>query len=90
MALISTGGLYQLTAQYSAKAKEADEVNENRLDAGFGLGQNAGGQTDWILKSYTFVTTYETAYIRLRALMGGTVGTAEGDAWFDAVTIRKL
>jgi hypothetical protein len=77
-----------VAAQYDAQAEESDEVNENRLDSGFGLGESVGGQTDWVFKSYTFATGGETAYVRLRAMMGGPVGTARGEMWLDQVAIR--
>jgi hypothetical protein len=78
-----------VAAQYNAQAKESDEINEHRIDSGFTLGESVGGQTDWAFKSYTFTTDAETKYVRLRAFMGGPVGTAKGRFWLDQVSIQK-
>ena len=78
-----------ITAQYNAQAQESDSVNENRLDPGFALGTSVGDNTDWTLQSYTFTSLPGTAYVRLRAVMGGPVGTAQGSAWFEQVQLSK-
>jgi uncharacterized repeat protein (TIGR01451 family) len=76
-----------VAAQYNTQSQEDDEINENRLDSGFGLGRNATLHQDWTFESYVFTTGPETAYIRLRALIGGPVGTARGEIWLDQVTV---
>jgi hypothetical protein len=76
-------------SQHSSEALEADDVNINRLDAGNDLGQSVGGTTGWAFMSYTFTTRSDTAFVRLRATMGGQVGTVRGSFWLDGVTIRQ-
>ena len=77
-----------IAAQYYSFAKEEDEVNQNRIDSGFNLGENVGGTTDWTKKSYTFKTTSQTSFVRLRAVMGN--GRVKGEVWFDGVKIEKV
>jgi ELWxxDGT repeat protein len=76
-----------VASQYNASALEGDGLQENRLDAGFSLGENAGPQQDWIHKTYTFTTSAQTAYVRLRAILGGTTGTVRGTMWVDNVSL---
>ena len=76
-------------AQYNNLAQENDAINENRIDAGFTLGENIGGDTDWVFKSYTFTTNTNTNFVRLRAPMG-LGGRARGDVWYDAVSIKPV
>lgn len=77
-----------IVAQYNQNAKETDEVNQNRIDAGFNLGENVGETTSWLEKSYTLRTSGETKYIRLRAPMG-LGGKAKGTVWYDEVKIER-
>ena len=76
-----------IPAQYNNLAQENDGVNENRIDAGFTLGENVGGETDWVFKFYTFKTNENTYYVRLRAPLG-LAGRAMGQVWFDEVVIK--
>jgi hypothetical protein len=76
-----------IVAQYYSSAKEEDEVNQNRIDPGFNLGENVGGTTDWTKKSYTFKTTPQTSFVRLRAVMGN--GRVKGEVWFDGIKIER-
>jgi hypothetical protein len=78
-----------IAAQYDASAQEDDQVNENRIDPGFTLGENPDPQQDWTFTSYVFVTEPGTAYVRLRGVVGGPTGKARGTTWFDQVAIRK-
>jgi len=78
-----------IAAQYNASAKESDKINQNRIDAGFNLGENISGKNNWLKKSYTFTTNPNTKYVRLRALLGGD-GTAQGTAWYDQIIIAEL
>jgi hypothetical protein len=78
-----------VAAQYTAQAQEGDEVNENRIDGGFLLGENVGGTVDWVHKSYTFTVTAETHHVRLRAPMGLS-GRAKGRVWFDGVSLEAV
>jgi hypothetical protein len=77
-----------IAAQYFSTTSEGDAVDQNRIDPGFNLGTSMGGQTDWQSKSYTFTTSANTAFVRLRATMGGPVGTATGTMWVSAVNIQ--
>lgn len=77
-----------ITAQYNNQAQESDAVNENRIDAGFTLGDNVGGETDWVHKSYTFTTNNLTYFVRLRAAIG-LAGRAMGKVWIDGVSITS-
>ena len=72
-----------------SEVKENDPINVNRIDAGFTLGENVGGDTDWVFKSYTFTTHADTYFVRLRAPMGLS-GRAMGQVWFDRVAIEKV
>jgi hypothetical protein len=76
-----------IAAQYSSAAQEGDPINANRLDPGFDLGESVGGQTDWAYRVYTFRTLDTAAYVRLRGVIGGTVGTAWGSMWLDQVSL---
>ncbi len=78
-----------ITAQYNVQSKESDDVYQNRIDSGFGLGDNVEGVTDWQKKSYLLETTPETKYIRLRAPMG-LAGKAKGTVWFDKIKIEEI
>ena len=78
-----------ITAQYNNQAQESDAVNENRIDAGFTLGDNVGGETDWVHKSYTFTTDNLTHFVRLRAAIG-LAGRAKGKVWVDGVSISSF
>lgn len=78
-----------IAAQYNSYAKESDEVNQNRIDPGFDLGENIGGTVDWVKKSYTFKTSPQTVFVRLRAPMG-LGGSAKGKVWFDGVKIEEV
>jgi hypothetical protein len=77
-----------IAAQYTSAAIESDAINQNRIDAGFGLGESVGDQTDWTTKSYTFTTSPDTAYVRLRGVLGGPVGTASGSMWLSDVHLQ--
>lgn len=78
-----------ITAQYSNEALEDDEIFENRTDPGWNLGENEGSETDWVFKTYTFTTTSNTHFVRLRAPMG-LDGHAKGQVWFDNVNIEEV
>ena len=78
-----------IVAQYTEKAQEGDEIYENRLDNGFFLGDNLAGLTGWANKSYTFITSSETAFIRLRAAFGLS-GKVKGQAWYDHVLFTPV
>jgi hypothetical protein len=78
-----------IAAQYTAQAQEGDGIGDNRLDPGFGLGESVGGETDWVFKEYTFETLGDAAFVRLRGIIGGPVGTARGSMWLDQVTITE-
>ena len=77
-----------VTAQYNQNAKEEDEINQNRIDSGFGLGENVGGTSDWAKKSYIFKTNSGIRYIRLRAPIG-LMGKAKGRVWYDELKIEE-
>jgi hypothetical protein len=77
-----------IVAQYNENVKEEDEVHQNQIDAGFNLGENVGGTTDWVKKSYTFVTNSPTKFIRLRASLG-LQGRSRGEVWFDEVRLEE-
>jgi len=76
-----------VAAQYNQNAKEEEGVEQNRIDAGFSLGENVGGTTDWLKKEYIFTTTPQTAFVRLRAPLG-LQGKARGTVWYDEVKIE--
>ena len=78
-----------ITAQYSNEAQEDNEIGENRIDSGFSLGENTGGESDWVYKSYTFTTNASAYFVRLRAPMG-LDGHAKGQVWFDGVAIEPV
>jgi hypothetical protein len=78
-----------VASQYNANTQESDELQDNRIDAGFDLGENPGLHQDWVFKSYTFATKADAAFVRIRAIMGGTTGTAKGTMWIDDATLRK-
>jgi hypothetical protein len=77
-----------IAAQYTSAANEGDALDQNRVDAGFALGESVGSQTDWVTKSYTFTTGADTAYVRLRGVLGGPVGTATGTMWLTQVHLQ--
>jgi hypothetical protein len=77
-----------IAAEYNSQAVESDEIDENRINAGFTLGESVGGQTEWVTKAYTFTTGADTAYVRLRAVLGGSVGTATGTMWLSDVNLQ--
>ena len=76
-----------IVAQYDDHASEEDALDRNRLDPGFNLGESVGGESDWVTKSYTFQTTPTTAYVRLRAVLGGPVGTVQGSMWVTSIML---
>lgn len=78
-----------ITSQYDNLSQEEDSLTQNRVDAGFDLGENVKGTSNWIKKSYMFITDSQSKYVRLRALLGGS-GTAQGTVWYDNVTINEL
>jgi hypothetical protein len=49
------------------------------------LGQSVGGQTDWVYQEYTFQTLEDASYVRLRGVVGGTIGAARGSIGLDEV-----
>jgi hypothetical protein len=69
-----------------SNAREANEVYENRIDPGFSHGENVTWTAQWIWKSYTFITSPSTAYVRLGGVMG--YGTARGQLRFDRIRLR--
>jgi hypothetical protein len=75
-----------VAAQYGAQARESDEVNEERIDGGFALGSNVGQVTNWVQQSYTFTTTVDARFVRLRAPLG-LAGRATGRVWYDWVSL---
>jgi len=75
-----------VAAQYSAQAKESDEVNEGRVDSGFALGNNLGRVSDWVQQSYTFTTAVDARFVRLRAPLG-LAGRATGRVWYDGLSL---
>lgn len=77
-----------VAAEYSNQARESDEMNVNRISTGFELGENVGNQI-WVRKSYTFRTNEHTSYVRLRAIIGGPVGTASGTMWLSDITFAE-
>jgi hypothetical protein len=87
----SGDGMYGkvIVAQYNSDAQEADAVEVNRIDAGFKLGDSVGGKIDWVARSYSFATSPDTAFVRLRAPLGGPVNPARGTMWLDQVSIRQ-
>lgn len=89
--IVDTATVYGrvIPAQYNNLAQESDAINENRIDAGFSLGENLGGETDWVLRSYTFTTGSKAYFVRLRAPMGLS-GRAKGQVWFDGLTIEPI
>jgi len=78
-----------IPAQYNQNAKEKDQVDQNRIDAGFSLGENVSGTTNWQEKSYFFKTTPTTSYVRLRAPLA-LAGKAKGSVWFDGVKFERI
>ncbi len=77
-----------IVAQYKDGVREIDDVStDKRIDTGFSLGENVSGTTDWIKKSYTFKTTGQTKYIRLRAPLG-LQGKAKGKVYFDDIVVK--
>jgi serine/threonine protein kinase len=76
-----------IVSQYNAEAQETDNLNWNRVDAGFNLGENVSGTQDWVLKTYLFTTGTNTAYVRLRAIWGSANGGVRGVMWLDQVFI---
>ncbi len=76
-----------VAAQYSATAQETQPVTDSRLDTGFGLGASVGGVTPWTYQTYVFTTLPDAAFVRLRGLLGGPVGTARGKMWLQAVRL---
>jgi len=77
-----------VAAEYNQSAKEEDKVTQNRIKDGRGTGVNLEGTHDWSEKGYTFTTSSETHYLRLRAMNGGW-GKASGTAWFDKVRLEE-
>jgi len=78
-----------VVAQYNQNTKEDEDISQNRIDAGFSLGENIGGTNNWTKKSYSFNTNSQTVYIRLRAPLG-LAGKAKGTTWFDQIDIKEL
>jgi hypothetical protein len=76
-----------IAAQYTSTASETDAIDQNRVDAGFALGESVGGQSEWVTKSYTFQTTATTSFVRLRAVLGGPAGTAQGSMWITNIQL---
>jgi hypothetical protein len=75
-----------IVAQYNSQAREDDAINhQSRLDPGFDLGESVGGERDWLAQSYTFRTGSDTAFVRLRAVLGGPTGTASGTMWLSDI-----
>ena len=77
-----------IPAQYNNQAAESDQLDENRIDSGFSLGENVGGTTSWAHKSYYFRTTAETSYLRLQAPLG-LAGRARGQVWYDQISLTQ-
>jgi hypothetical protein len=77
-------------AQYTSAAQESDAINAgNRIDSGLSYGVNQNGTTAWGSRSYDFVTTSTTAFVRLRGILAG-MGKGRGTAWFDDVNLIPL
>jgi hypothetical protein len=78
-------------AEYARNAKESDNINDNRLEPGFALGENVGGVTGWTHKAYSFTTRPDTAFVRIRAIIGGPEGYSGGRGrfWLFGVSISK-
>jgi len=75
-------------ALYKSTAKEGDEVNaSNRISSGFNIGPNLTGTNDWVFKETLFITTADTAYLRLRVQPGNA---GKGIIWVDNVKLEPL
>lgn len=74
-------------AQYNSDVTEDSQVNEKRIDPGFGYGSDTSENQGWKRVTFDFSTDPETAYVRLRAIIGK--GTGTGTVWFDDVRLTK-
>jgi hypothetical protein len=78
-------------AEYGDGAREDDDITQKRIDPGFERGENVGGVSEWTHKSYAATTTPTTAFVRLRAIIGGPEGYsgARGHLWIAEESIKK-
>jgi len=91
--LTSVGAQYPgsvIISEYNSSAKEGDALTANRVHDGRRDNvPTVTGTNDWTSKNYTFTTTANTAYVRIRLINAGW-GETKGRVYFKDVHFEKM